>query len=353
MRKSMLIRATAAGAAIATVGLASAVLALAQQAAAPAKAPEARLGDYRLTGPYTHANLTLFLVHGTDRLAGKTFLTLPEALEQKKFVINETQQVNRLTMENLSDQEVFILSGDILKGGQQDRIAQFDLIVPPKSGKMPLAAFCVEHTAARWMRPLQFEDRKFAGSPGQVATNSIRLANRLHMNQGIVWQDVAKAQKQLSENVKAEVKAKESDSSLALSLQVKEVQSAADSYIKQLQPIMNGKSDVIGYAFAINGKVVAVDVYGSGALFQKVWPRLLQANAIEAVAEQQKDKKFETPQAAAVKTFLEDAEKGKTASRDLAKGLRQTTCESARNVLFETRVEGKKDGVIRQNYLAK
>src|SRR5205823_5794596 len=102
--------------------------------------------------------------------------------------------------------------------------------------------------------PLQVEDRMFAGSPGQVATGSLRLANRLHMSQSGVWNDVAKAQERLSANVKADVKAKASDSSLALSLQAQEVQLAAEPYVQHLLPVVRGKPDAIGFAFAINGK---------------------------------------------------------------------------------------------------
>ena len=47
---------------------------------------------------------------------------------------------------------------------------------------------------------------------------------------------------------------------------------------------------MIGYVFAINGKVNSADIYGSNVLFKKLWPKLLKANAIEAIAELQKDK---------------------------------------------------------------
>ena len=57
-------------------------------------------------------------------------------MEQKKVVVYETQQVNELTGENLSTESVFIQDGDLVKGGVQDRI-----IVPPKSGRRPVAAF--------------------------------------------------------------------------------------------------------------------------------------------------------------------------------------------------------------------
>jgi hypothetical protein len=49
-----------------------------------------KAADYVISGPYTHKNLTVFLIHGPDKLAGKNFLTLQEALDQKKVVVYET-----------------------------------------------------------------------------------------------------------------------------------------------------------------------------------------------------------------------------------------------------------------------
>ena len=40
--------------------------------------PEA--DDYRLEGPFTQGNLTVFLIHGKDKIKGQTFITLQEAL---------------------------------------------------------------------------------------------------------------------------------------------------------------------------------------------------------------------------------------------------------------------------------
>src|SRR5262249_39815878 len=90
-------------------------------------APKTRAGlqtaDLKLSGPYTHQNLTVFLVHGKDQIPDKDFLTLQEALEQKKAVVHETGEVSALTIENLSERDVlFVQAGDIVKGGQQDRV---------------------------------------------------------------------------------------------------------------------------------------------------------------------------------------------------------------------------------------
>src|SRR5260370_14540126 len=101
-------------------------------------------GEYRLEGPFTQGNLTVFLIHGQDKIKGQTFLTLQEALVQKKVIVRETREVNQLSIENVSRAEVYVQSGDIVKGGQQDRMLVVDLILPPRSGKIPIAAFCVE-----------------------------------------------------------------------------------------------------------------------------------------------------------------------------------------------------------------
>src|SRR5205823_10284844 len=100
--------------------------------------------------------------------------------------------------------------------------------------------------------------------------------------------------------------------------------------------LRNGQNDVIGYAFAINGKVNSADVYVSSALFKKLWPRLLKANAIEAIAEQQ-DSKFEPTTVDSVKGFLSDAESGDATEKEVTSRVRLVTREDAKNILFETR----------------
>src|SRR5216117_2444596 len=118
--------------------------------------------DYRLEGPFTQGNLTVFLIHGKDRIKGQTFITLQEALVQKKVIVRETRSVNELSIENVSREEVYVQSGDIVKGGQQDRMLVVDLILPPHSGKIPIAAFCVEN--GRWSRRGSEEVTTFTSS---------------------------------------------------------------------------------------------------------------------------------------------------------------------------------------------
>ena len=126
-----------------------------------------------------------------------------------------------------------------------------------------------------------------------------------------------------------------------------------DGYLRELSGSIDGKNDVIGYAFAINGKVNSADVYASHALFKKLWPKLLKATAIEAVAELEKDKKFEPVDMDAVKAFLADAESGKASSTEVGKRFTVIEQETDKNCLYETRDKEQQDVMLRRSYLAK
>src|SRR5438128_5543491 len=153
------------------------------------KAP-AMNSEFQLSSPFNHENLTIFLIHGPDKLKDKKFLTLQEALEQKKVVVHETSNVNQLTVENLSpNEEIFIQAGEIVKGGKQDRLLSIDLIVSAHSGQVPIAAFCVEH--GRWVKRGNEEGTSFARSSDIAASNSLRLARTYKKAHWQDWKEVS------------------------------------------------------------------------------------------------------------------------------------------------------------------
>ena len=306
---------------------------------------------YRLEGPFTQGNLSVFLIHGKDKIKGETFLTLQEALVQKKVIVRETRSVNALSIENISREEVYVQSGDIVKGGAQDRMMAVDLILPPRSGKIPISAFCVEN--GRWSQRGSEQVTVFGSSANIVAGRDVKLAAKSASSQSEVWRQVAVAQDKLSANTGARVNGDASPSSYQLALENKQVQASSESYFKALARIVDGKTDVIGYVFAINGKINSADVYASNALFRKLWPKLLQASAIEAVAELRRGEKFAAPKPAAVQGFLDDAEKGADKPKDVSPRVQMVTRESDENVFFETRDRAKPDTWVHRNYIKK
>ena len=160
------------------------------------------------------------------------------------------------------------------------------------------------------------------------------------------------AQDKLSAGVDTRVNADASPTSLQLALENKEVQKTAENYIDALSGLVNGKPDVIGYVFAINGKINSADIYASSVLFKKLWPKLLKASAIEAIAELRRGEKFAAPPADAVRGFLDDS-KGTEKEKDVSSRVQTVTRESSGSVFFETRDKAKSNVWVHKNVIKK
>ena len=309
------------------------------------------LSNYRISGPYTHKNLTVFLVHGKDLLPGRNFLTLQEALAQKKVRVYETKDVNELAIRNFSNQDVYVQAGDIVRGGEQDRMISIDFIVPPRSGRMPIAAFCVE--SGRWSRRGEEQAGFFSSSENAAATKELKLAAKRSVSQDAVWQNVSVAQEKLSKNVAGVVAMNASPTSYELSVESDKVKETTAAYINALNGLLRNKTDVIGYAFAINGHVNSADVYASHALFAKLWPKLLKATATEALAELDQKPAAEPVANETIHAFLAESEQPVAKAKEVTQRVRVVTREDDQNIFFETQDRREKDAWVHRNYIRK
>jgi hypothetical protein len=325
----------------------------------------AHADNIRITGPVVHANLALYFIHGTSA-PGKVPLTLEEALAKGVVKVIETGDVNTLAIENLGDDEVFVQSGDLVKGGKQDRALTVSMLLPPKSGRIPIAAFCVEE--GRWSARGGEDVRTFASSSTSVYSRAAKMAmkapepvpspnspvgrvgNDTGARQTEVWRSVRAAQDTLSRNVGAPVAAPQSRTSLQLAYENEKLQTARAAYLKALQPAGEKDSDIVGYVFAINGKINSADVYPSNGLFRKMWAKSIAANATEAIGEKSADAPT-SPTLAVVQAFLDAAERGKASEKKLpVNGLLETRVANEA-LYFETRrLTG---GWVHKNYLVK
>jgi ARG and Rhodanese-Phosphatase-superfamily-associated Protein domain len=366
---------------------------------------------YTVSGPYKHKNLTIFLLHGARASQGRTPLTLQEAMKRKLVVVRETGDVNRLTIQNRSNQDVFVQAGEIVKGGQQDRALALDLIVPPKSRRISIDAFCVEQ--GRWSRRGNEAVAAFSASDNALASKDLKIAAMARRSQGDVWANVSKTQEKLAMNMtvvscvtpalgSARLRAvsasgggdvageapqgalssgpvrrlrvedvngiasngltlseqlglasRVSPSSLQLTLENKLLKDTANDYVKNLSPIISGKRDVIGFVFAINGQINSADVYSSNALFAKLWPKMLEASAIEAIAELKADEEFQPVDEDAVKAFLRESQSGKPETKKVTARTSVVKHETGKNLFFESRDHAQNGKWVHRNYITK
>jgi hypothetical protein len=228
---------------------------------------------------------------------------------------------------------------------------------------VPIASFCVEQ--GRWSARGKEDVKTFASAASTVPSRKAKMAIRApaealpagtsaraltSVRQGEVWDSVAKIQQQLSSNLGAPVAAPQSRSSLQLSLENEKLKEAQQTYVSALQPHGEKDDDVVGYVFAINGKLNSADVYPSNLMFRKMWSKLLSANATEAIGEKNGEKGA-PPSVDTVTTFLAASEQGKKSERALPKNVRLETRDSDTALYFETKRAG--GGWVHRSYLAK
>lgn len=319
-------------------------------AALAAIAGGGQAAELRLSGPYTHENLSIYLVHGQDRV-NKTYLTLADAIAQRKAVVSETGSVNQLQIDNHGDIDIYIQSGDIVKGGKQDRVLKDDIIIPAGAKKVDLSAFCVEH--GRWTKRGEESAQAFGASANAVATPAMKRAVRVDADQSKVWEKVAEQQDTLNANLGVRVNARESASSYQLSMEAPAVRQRAGAFRTALAGVAAQQADALGYVMAVNGKVTGADVYATHALFVKMWPKMLDAAAVEAMAAARPGAKFNAPPLEDVRAAATGYGARVTHDRDVNLRTNGVKAELPQGTVFETKDKAAPSAPLHRSYVVK
>lgn len=337
-------------------------------------------GGVRVEGEARHENLAVFMLRGPSA-PGPVPLTLAEALERGAVRVVETGNVNDLLIEAVGGDSVFIQAGDIVKGGQQDRVLMSSLLLSPDAGKVSIGSYCVE--AGRWAQrgkedlkqfssaaeavpsrvaklvlnaapssdaagdggePRQIVRTEGSRNPGRVSARSdlqsaagaARVSETLK-RQKKIWDDVAETQAKLKANTGGAVAASASATSLQLSLENERVRQSRAAYIAALEKVADG-DDIVGFVVAINGRISSAEIYPSNALFRKMWPKQLAAAATEAVADKgQVVVSVKTSTAKDVEEFLASAQSGQSVARKIGSVSEFTHVDSAKALFVEAR----------------
>jgi hypothetical protein len=323
--------------------------------------------ERRLSGPYGHENLSIYLIHGEGD-AAPVPLTLAEAMQGKTVEVIETADVNELKVKNIGSKAVFIQAGDIVKGGKQDRVLAVSLLLPPKSGLVPIDSFCVEQ--GRWEQREGEKVEQFASAEKALPSKNMKLAMKANdlklaapenptearsigtdtsSRQQAMWDEVKKTKNKLSAKLGEAVASERSESSLQLALENVKLETTKARFQSELLKSVPIENDVVGLAFAINGKINSADVYQSNGLFRKLWPKLLDAAVTEAVAEEVVT--APAPGLADIERFLDGAEQGQSRSRKLLAGVDLDLRETTGSLYSETR--SGVGAALHRNYLSK
>jgi hypothetical protein len=242
---------------------------------------------------WQYENLRLFpimadaaLVENQQGLAH--FKTLAESIKTPGFRITEQKQFGRsnehtynlLTVQNKSQDTVYILSGDVVTGGKQDRVIAQDQIVMPGTVRN-MDVFCVEQ--GRWSSndslagPSQQKLYAFSGYYS-VASPKVRQAIQRTGSQQEVWAAVASV---------TEANGASSKTSTYAALETANDQkNRRDAYLRFFDGKLDQEPQVVGMVAVCGDQILGVDIFGHPDLFRREYASLLHGYVAEAAMAQ-------------------------------------------------------------------
>ncbi|MHC4663083.1 MAG: ARPP-1 family domain-containing protein [Planctomycetota bacterium] len=239
-------------------------------------------GDVHIGKPVSHLNLTVFPICAKKADDAIDYLTLDEGLEKKLVEVREKQneEVNEIYIKNTSDRPLYLLGGEIVVGGKQDRIVAQNTIVPPK-GEMNLSAFCVEQ--GRWTygsggnasATVGINAHAVFDSVGYLAKTSQRSQAQIKKDQSGNWAEVA--------DTNATFAIASGSGTLSATYESDDVKKKVKPYMDALKSGLGETENLVGFVVAINGEVESCDIFGSPKLLEKLKDKLLNSYVMEAL----------------------------------------------------------------------
>ncbi len=263
------------------------------------EAPTMRAG----TSYITYKNLRLYPIRAKQSFLNQTkdlgtYTPLRKALAKKWVVITEQEgdvpavqeqltnniqqvrndvgggaTVNTLFIENLSQDSIYIMAGEIVQGGKQDRVIAQDIVLAPNQGKVDLSVFCVEK--GRWTYG-GGEDKSFNTYYGQGSL-SMRGVVDQKQNQQKVWEEVDRS------NSVNKVDSKTSAYTAQKSSE--DFRQKQQEYIAYFKKQFAQEDQIIGVLVATGDRIVGCDMFASPQLFNSQFESLLVAYSSEAITD--------------------------------------------------------------------
>ena len=205
------------------------------------------------------------------------FRTLEEAQARSELAIHEREEaeVATLVIENGGDVPILACAGAVFTGGKQDRQLGEDIVIAART-TVPVKTFCVEQN--RW-----HGGRTFVVNG--KATRVVRAAGQYDGDQSGVWRGVADARASMglkSGSYRAVAEARQKGAA------------------KVVAHLRGHAGDVVGYAYALHGKLMGMRTFAHPKLFQ---PRL--EALVRAVCAESEQATTAAPQPAAVSEELQ------------------------------------------------
>ncbi len=237
------------------------------------------------------------------------FITLEDAMAQKKVIVSEwtdesqsenydsspvpyeeedgyydssgnengdgagytSSTVNSLYIENTSSDTLFVMAGELIQGGDQDRVLAQDMIIYPNSGRVDIGVYCVE--PSRWYS--SDGDAEFEGY-GDVASVSVRKSAIQDKDQSAVWDKVAEI---------TEANGVSSETGTYHALKNSDQFNLKQSdFLGFFENKFESTDDVVGVIFVNGSQIMGCEIFATPVLFKKEYKNIIHSYVTEVIS---------------------------------------------------------------------
>lgn len=234
-----------------------------------------QLASLRVGVGATYAGMTVFPIFASGAFApALRYHTLEQAIAEGAVEVVEqaSATVPELTLRNKGDVMIFVLDGEEVIGGRQNRIVNASFLIGANS-TVTLPVTCVEH--GRW------HDVSPAFSSGESMPHYMRLAKHRQVSaslartsrpladQGATWDAIA--EKQATTGTRS--------ATGALHDIYRSRQDTLGAY-EQAFPYVAG---ALGFIIGLGGQITGADLFDQPASAEALWPKLRRSYALDAL----------------------------------------------------------------------
>jgi hypothetical protein len=221
----------------------------------------------KLAGRIRLGDADIYIIEAnTEGLDELPILSLREAQEKGLVDVRELSLEERtdfaqqypsggggmVVAQNKSDMFIMIIGGEVLEGGNQDRLVASSAILPPKSTWIPLPVNCVE------------KGRSEGSSPNFAVLNAtahpmLRALSLCRADQNAVWNEIRRVNQRQNAQTQTETYVQ----TLLQGKNRASILQAVDS----VQGVLGNHPKAVGLVFAWRGQMVSMERFGTPSLF--------------------------------------------------------------------------------------
>ncbi len=265
-------------------------------------------GGYTVGAGVTRAGVTVYpvIASGSAKLMeDDQILPFADALLQGALTVTEAghnMEVASLRVHNRGKHAVLVMAGEIVEGGQQDRVITQDLLLQPSDEPVIVQVNCVER--GRWSGGSGF-------AYGGRAELGLRRVVQVRRNQDATWEAVASVNQGKGGMLNAlgydSYAMAPSTGTYMASMRSGVLERQVAKAAGELSEEISKEGNVVGVVVAVGGNIVGTEVYGYPEVWDQVRDTTLAAAARDGMTQQTYGTWTTAPTQQVAASFLQSA----------------------------------------------